>query len=302
MNGAIRDTAVKAINFAINDKVAFYLCGLFYRVGVPLHTAASSRHLLGGKRSLILAPHPDDDILGCGGTILATNSVAEWHCVYITDGSLSHHPTLGPRQLGEMRKSEAEEVCKQAGVRPLFLDHPNEAVKIEDSHCLTQLLVELRPDIVYLPFFMDFHVDHRVTNTLFLEASKTARIQPIVISYQVQSCIPKEFVNLGFDISDFFEEKRRLLTLYRSQSMYFGNVLKMNRCLAASAGRSGACEVFWQADFRRFEAVVDAWAKVVGLGDVKYHRPINNRISLVYDVFRDWKARRKVLKALADWI
>src|SRR5471032_3343833 len=69
--------------------------------------------------TLVLAPHQDDDVLGCGGLIaLRRLAGRDVHVAYLTDGSASHpgHPTLTPSLLAAQRAMEARTALRVLGV------------------------------------------------------------------------------------------------------------------------------------------------------------------------------------------
>ena len=59
-------------------------------------------------RALVFAPHQDDEVLGCGGTILSKIAAgADVRCVFLTDGSASHRGLLARDELVALRRREA---------------------------------------------------------------------------------------------------------------------------------------------------------------------------------------------------
>ena len=77
-----------------------------------------------GNTSLIIAPHPDDCALGCGGLIARRTSAGECvHIVYLTDGAASHpgHPVHNPATIAAQRAEEARHAAPILGVDPASL-------------------------------------------------------------------------------------------------------------------------------------------------------------------------------------
>ncbi len=70
-------------------------------------------------RTLVLAPHPDDESLGCGGTLaLLRRAGFTVHVVFITDGTQSHphSPSYPAERLRDLREAEALEALRELGV------------------------------------------------------------------------------------------------------------------------------------------------------------------------------------------
>ena len=113
---------------------------------------------------LVIAPHPDDEVLGCGGTI-AKHS-AKGDRVYVCVMTKGYKPLFAD-EMEHIVKNECRNADKILGVKEtLFLDFP--AAMLEDipRYKLNDALVEqvqrLRPDIVYIPHRGDMQIDHKM--------------------------------------------------------------------------------------------------------------------------------------------
>ena len=92
------------------------------RAGMRCHLRTRSRPLTmsAADSLMIVSPHPDDDVLGCGGLIqTALAQQAAVRIVYLTDGGASHpgHPVLDPTRLARQRKAEAAAATNHLGLR-----------------------------------------------------------------------------------------------------------------------------------------------------------------------------------------
>lgn len=156
--------------------------------------------------ALIVAPHPDDETLGCGGVICKKISAgAEVRFVFVTDGSSSHTLAAGPDALRRLRNEEALEAARRLGVGPdhvAFLDfadgHAADHVS-EITRDLTGVLQASRPQSVYVVHCGDPTPDHRA-----VFASVTAAIrafgEPLtVFEYPVWYWYHWPWVGLGGD-------------------------------------------------------------------------------------------------------
>jgi N-acetylglucosamine malate deacetylase 1 len=119
----------------------------------------------GGERVLVLAPHMDDEVIGCGGTLaLHVARGADVTVTFLTDGrragALAQPPgAREPLDIVATRKHEAHRALGELGVdKIVFFDVPdgelgNAVPRLADK--LRKQLQRLRPSIVYLPFFLE---------------------------------------------------------------------------------------------------------------------------------------------------
>jgi LmbE family N-acetylglucosaminyl deacetylase len=148
--------------------------------------------------TLVLAPHQDDETLGCGG-LLATKRLvaAPVHVAFLTDGSASHrdHPTLTPTSLVQLRTAEAHAALRQLGVEcPAihFLGAPDsrlDRLNAEESTALsaqlTQLLNRLRPDEIFLPYRHDGSTEHEAAFRLVADCLRASGQTPRLLEFPV---------------------------------------------------------------------------------------------------------------------
>jgi LmbE family N-acetylglucosaminyl deacetylase len=147
---------------------------------------------------LVVAPHPDDETLGCGGLIAA--SVRDGrvvHTVFVTDGAASH-PGSGAwsrRRLGEQREAEAKDALRRLGAaeQPTsFLRLPDAAMPPRGSpgyatasEAMAEIVEALEPELVVVPWRRDPHCDHRASWTLVMEVLAASRRSPEVLEYAI---------------------------------------------------------------------------------------------------------------------
>jgi len=141
---------------------------------MTVHSKITPESLL-SQRLLIIAPHMDDEILGCGGLILRHKDRSRIHCIYATDGAQSPTPLLSwtgsiEPNIREIRRSEALDVMQNVGIPEdnlVFLDFPDGALARNMTRFrlkLEQELSRINPDIVLVPFRYDLHSDHVAVN------------------------------------------------------------------------------------------------------------------------------------------
>ena len=165
------------------------------------------------RRILVIAPHPDDDVFGAGGTMIeAISKGAKVHVLYITDGE-------NDPERARLIKEDAVRSCDAIGASPIFLGCQTGSIPLSDqglNHKLTSLFAELDPQAIFIPFLLDDHDDHRRVNELFLSVARTLRLEKVEIwAYQVYSTVlPNVIVN----ITDHVERKREVIEMWHNVS------------------------------------------------------------------------------------
>ncbi|MGM9524131.1 MAG: PIG-L deacetylase family protein [Faecousia sp.] len=123
-----------------------------------------------GRNIVVLAPHIDDEIIGCGGTLCKhIDSGDRVSVIYMTDGSRGTKDFAADTALCRQRRAEAAASNQILGISSsFFLDLQDGSEKSWDEAAprLAELLGQLSPQLIYLPPYDDLHADHRKTNTL----------------------------------------------------------------------------------------------------------------------------------------
>jgi LmbE family N-acetylglucosaminyl deacetylase len=131
--------------------------------------AKDQTRLLASRRTLVLAPHPDDESLGCGSLIRRLRDAgAAVRIVIATDGAQSHQSAaLSQTKLVALRHGEALDACASLGVGPdqvVFLDLPDAGLTAQAAALRQRVLAligEFEPEQVLYPSPIDSHPDHR---------------------------------------------------------------------------------------------------------------------------------------------
>ncbi len=144
---------------------------------------------------LVIAPHPDDETIGCGGTLCRHARQGDRvGVVYLTSGE------LGLKQLPRdkawaVREREARRAADILGVRPLqFLRLPDwfvgDSLKAAARLLRPWLLAE-KPQLIYVPHEAEWHPDHQAAFRLLRLLLQTDRIpRPEVRAYEVWTPLP----------------------------------------------------------------------------------------------------------------
>lgn len=215
------------------------------------------------KRILVLAPHPDDDIFGCGGTLHRCHlNGSIITSVYLTDGGQGNRAESG--DLVGTRRREAERAAAIIGIDELvFLENRDGQLQCtpEAVSSVARLLERTRPDAVFLPFLLDNHPDHQVTSDIFIEAA--ARVSGDLVCYGYEIWTPLPVPNCVVDITKELPVKMTAIEQHASQlrDLNLRNAfLGMAQYRSVASGfRNGHAEAFIRcslAEYRRLREVV----------------------------------------------
>jgi LmbE family N-acetylglucosaminyl deacetylase len=218
---------------------------------------------LPGQRLLVIAPHADDEAIGCGGSLRqAASAGAEVHVAVLTDGrggsrALRALARGTPERdaaeaaLVASREEEARAAAAILGVRePHFLRARDGELDPRDARLradFAALLRRLRPDALLLPFPSDAHPDHRHASGCVLAACADAgsAASMACVGYEVWTPLA---ANAVVDVGAAIEAKRAAIACYRSQLAdldYLEGALALNRYRAISClRRAGFAEAF----------------------------------------------------------
>lgn len=184
------------------------------------------------KSILVVAAHPDDEVLGCGGYI--ANHVRlgdEVFVTFLSDGVTSRLGNLGLQEI-ESRRSAARLASKVLGVSDVkFGDFPDNKLDasplLEVIKSIEAVVEQIRPQTVLTHFGGDLNIDHRIVNQAVLTACRPAPKQGVkeILFFEVPSStewqVPTEgeaFAPNWFeDISQTLELKIKALLMYEHE-------------------------------------------------------------------------------------
>lgn len=201
---------------------------------------------------LAVAPHPDDETLGCGGALLRHRAEGDSvHWLIVT----AMAPGLGVTLTrAEERRKELREVAQRygfAGVHELGLPSARlDTLPLGDVvGAIARVFGEVQPDTVYLPYRNDIHSDHAVVFDAAVACCKTFRYPYVRSVYCYETLSETEFglrpddggfrPNLFVDIADWLEEKIFIMRLYAGEMAPFP-FPRSEECLRALAMLRGS--------------------------------------------------------------
>ena len=188
-----------------------------------------SSQIHAGKRVMVVAPHPDDETLGVGGTIAKYSAQGAEVFVLMISG---HLPPLYSREDYDKTVSEAEAAFELLGVsQSEFLEIPATMIDDQPLHevngRISKIVNEFSPHIVFCPF-PDRHVDHRLVFDSLMVAARPVGVGrgiEIVAAYETLSethwnaphIEPNFTPNWVVDISEQIDNKLNAVRYYKSQ-------------------------------------------------------------------------------------
>jgi LmbE family N-acetylglucosaminyl deacetylase len=203
---------------------------------------------------LVIAPHPDDESIGCGGSICrhadAGDHVA---AVFLTSGELGLKK-LSREAAWQIREAEAHTAAKILGIIAThFLRQPDwTLVDSLDAAAaaLAPILSSERPELIYFPHAAEWHPDHKVAGVVLRRALSAAGIAlPELRTYEVWTPLPQYEVVV--DITAVMPRKLQAIRAHASQFHeidYARAAEGLNAYRGAIASRTAFAEVFQMAE------------------------------------------------------
>ena len=209
------------------------------------------------NKILAIAVHPDDESLGCGGTLLKHKAAGD--AIYWLIVTSMKEEYGFEKGVIEARRKEIEKVSSIYGFDGVYdLDFPTmqlDAIpfsKLIES--ISGVFEQVEPNIVYLPFKSDVHTDHQIAFKAAYSCTKTFRCPSIKKIVMMETLSETEFVpstkedgfipNMFVDITDFIERKIEVMNIYKSETSPhpFPRSERNIRALATFRGATAGCE------------------------------------------------------------
>lgn len=184
-----------------------------------------------GRSVVVIAPHADDETLGCSGTLQKHRQTGdEIHWIIVTHVS---EETGFSSEAMIRRNDEIEAVAELYGITSFHqLNFPparlDQVPMIEIVEQLSRVFKTLSPEIVYLPYRGDIHTDHAVVSDAVLSCTKWFRFPTVnrILAYETLS--ETDFGinpdNNGFrpnvfvDVTEFMDKKIKIMSVFESET------------------------------------------------------------------------------------
>ena len=204
-----------------------------------------------------MATHPDDETLGCGGTLLKHKANGdEIHWLIATGIKKSKGCSVSAIEKRNKEIKKVEDLYGFASVNKLNLS----TTKV-DTYSMGELVSKIshvintvKPNIIYLPFKGDVHSDHKYIFDAAYSCTKIFRYPFIKKIYMMETLSETEFSlstkedsfvpNVFVDISEFIDKKIELMNIYESEigKHPFPRSERNIRALATYRGATSGCE------------------------------------------------------------
>ncbi|MEM2145432.1 MAG: PIG-L family deacetylase [Candidatus Jordarchaeaceae archaeon] len=151
---------------------------------------------------IVVAPHPDDETLGCGGTIAKKiHEGCEVFVIYMTDGryaltEIGEKEALDPLDMKELRKKDALKAAEILGLKErnlFFLEIEDKNLKAYKDYArkiVLRILKDVNPSELYLPQRKEYNLDHRMTHIIVKEALRNGRFNLAEYQYAIAWVFP----------------------------------------------------------------------------------------------------------------
>lgn len=172
---------------------------------------------------LVIAPHQDDESIGCGGTIkLVTSQGGRVDVLYTTDGRRGFRPGYAPTDaecdaLAKTRQCEARAACRTLGVSDVVFLEAEDSILHSYAHLWREVLKQLESyhyDVVLMPWPFDQHRDHQSTWRMTITALEHFKWPIETWLYEVWTPLVP---NIAVDISTTIGAKREAVQKHASQ-------------------------------------------------------------------------------------
>jgi lmbE-like protein len=205
------------------------------------------------NKILVVAVHPDDETLGCGGTLLKHKDSGDeinWLICTKIDKDNDYY-AIRENEIEQASRLYGFDGTYSLGLKTMRVDEYSMSELIGK---ISKIINEVRPNIIYLPFKGDVHSDHRKIFEASYSCTKSFRYPFIKKIYMMETLSETEFApstkedsfipNSFVDISEYFEKKIEIMKIFKSEVAEhpFPRSEKNTRALASLRGATCGCK------------------------------------------------------------
>lgn len=174
---------------------------------------------------LVIAAHPDDEILGCGGSIIKLKKKCNINVLFMTDGvsarKKNHEKIIE-------RRNSCERLFKKLGIKkPIFFDFPDNQMDrvplLEIVKKIEKIVKEIKPQTIFTHYSECLNIDHQITCKAVLTACRPIKNTTVkkILSFEVLSSTEwSKFKNKGFEPNYFINITKEIKNKISSMKYY----------------------------------------------------------------------------------
>lgn len=184
-------------------------------------------------KSLVISPHPDDEVLGVGGTLFKRKSAKKNNFLYWIIVTKLNSSTSKKKILS--RNNEIKKISKLFGFKKVFqlnfntteLDSSSKKKLIKN---FSDIFNKIKPNELFVPHFSDVHSDHKIVSEVISTCTKNFRYPFIkkILAYETLSETDYNlnrkkafFPNYYEDITKYLTKKKKAMKIYKSEIKKF---------------------------------------------------------------------------------
>ena len=179
----------------------------------------TATHKIEASKVLVLAPHPDDEVFGCGGAIMRHIAAGDsLRVCIVTNGEYRAENVEQQSIYSKIRQEESYNAAAILGYgKPEFWGQPDRSLEYGEFlvQRIESAITELGADLVYAPSIYEMHPDHRALGMAALEAVRRQDSSLKLAMYEIG--VPLTRPNLLLDITNLRERKQNAMACFVSQ-------------------------------------------------------------------------------------
>lgn len=200
------------------------------------------------KRVLIICAHPDDEVIGCGGTIAKLSKKTEVSLLIFTNGESSreYSPKILKKKILK-RKALLTKSSKNLGIKYFFQENLNDNEldnysNLKITKIIEKYLAKLKPDTIFTHYQEDLNIDHKKVSKAVVTATRPYKANFVkhIFNFEIPSSTDVSFGKKSFkpnffvDISKTIKKKRKSLNIYKNQftgskSLSISNIIGLSK-------------------------------------------------------------------------
>lgn len=204
------------------------------------------------NKILVVAVHPDDETLGCGGTLLKHKANGDKiHWLICTSLNKNHdYYQNREKEINKVSKIFNFDSVHNLQFETTKMDQYNMNEIIEK---ISKVINKVKPNIIYLPFKEDVHTDHKKVFEASYSCTKSFRYPFIKKIYMMETLSETEFApstkkdsfipNTFVDVSKYMDKKIKIMKVYKSEidKYPFPRSIRSIKALASLRGSTSGC-------------------------------------------------------------